>query len=71
MMPGHITGTITRRNAPNREQPSTIAASSRSLGIDRKKLCSIQSVKGWLIAMSTMIVVGRTPQMLSSKKGSR
>ena len=69
--PGHITGMTTMRNAWKREQPSTMALSSRSFGIDRKNECSIHSVKGWLIATSTMIVVGRMPQMFSSKNGSR
>ena len=69
--PGHITGITTMRNAWKRVQPSTMALSSRSFGIDRKNECSIQSVKGWLIATSTMIVVGRMPQTLSWKNGSR
>ncbi len=71
MTPGHITGITARRNAWNRVQPSTSALSSRSRGIDRKKLCSIHSVNGWFIATMTMIVVGRMPQTFSSKNGSR
>src|SRR5438552_4921505 len=35
-MPGVVSGRITRRNAPSRVAPSTIAASSRSRGIERK-----------------------------------
>ena len=52
--PGHMTGMMTRRNAWNRVQPSTRAASSSSLGILTKKERNIQIVKGWLIATSTM-----------------
>ncbi len=37
----------------------------------RKNECSIQSVNGWLIATSTMIVVERWPQRFHSKNGSR
>ena len=69
--PGHITGTMTWRKAWKRVQPSTMALSSRSLGMLRKKECSIHRVKGWLIATSTTMVVGRMPQTFHSKKGSR
>ena len=71
MTPGHITGTTTQRKAWKRVQPSTMALSSRSLGIDRKKECIIHSVKGCWMATSTMMAVGSTPHMLSWKKGSR
>ena len=71
MTPGHITGMMARRNAWNRVQPSTSALSSRSRGMPWKNEYIIQSVKGWLIATSTMIAVGSTPQMLSWKNGSR
>src|SRR5690554_6891105 len=35
--PGFSSGTVTRRKAPKREQPSTIACSSRSGGSDSTK----------------------------------
>ena len=44
--PGHITGIMTCLNASNLVHPSTIALSSKSLGIDRKNECNIHSVKG-------------------------
>jgi hypothetical protein len=62
MTPGHITGTMARRKAWNRVQPSTSADSSRSRGMPWKKLYIIQSVKGWLSATSTMIAVGSSPR---------
>ena len=40
-----------RRNAVKRESPSTIAASSRSTGISRKKLSIIQTQKVTLKAV--------------------
>jgi hypothetical protein len=48
-----------------------MALSSRSFGMLRKKAVSIHSVKGWLIATSTMIVVGRWPQRFHWKNGRR
>ena len=69
--PGHMTGTMTWRNAWNRVQPSTMALSSRSLGMLRKKEWSIQRVNGWLMATSTTMVVGIWPHRFHSKKGRR
>ena len=54
-MPGHVIGTITRRNDCSRPAPSIIAASSISRGISMKKLRSIQMVKGWFTATSVRI----------------
>ena len=52
-----MTGMTTLRNAPQREHPSTIAASSMSRGMVTKNARSIQIVKGWLIATRTMMRV--------------
>ena len=55
IIPGHMMGMITLKNAVKRFAPSTMADSSISLGMFIKKLRSIQMVKGWLIATSVMI----------------
>ena len=47
------------------------ALSSISLGTFRKNECNIQMVNGWFIATSTIMVVGKYPQIFHSKNGSR
>ena len=51
MIPGVITGTITRNSALSREQPSTIAASSRASGTFSKKPRSMIVQNGMQTAM--------------------
>ena len=46
MIPGAESGNTTRTNAPAREQPSTIAASSRSNGMTLKNPHSIHTPSG-------------------------
>ena len=50
MMPGSAIGSTTWITARNRLAPSVIAASSRSIGIDWKKVRNIHSAKGRLNA---------------------
>lgn len=45
-MPGASSGSTTRRKAPRRPQPSTMAASSSSTGTPAMKPRSIHTVKG-------------------------
>ena len=57
--PGFATGSTTRTSTPIRESPSIMAASSSSRGISRKKPCIIQTTKGKLKAVYTMISPSR------------
>ena len=50
-MPGSVSGTITRRIAWARVQPSIIAASSRSFGMPSKKDCIRKVAKAVLNAV--------------------
>ena len=50
-MPGPSRGRVTRMKAPNRLQPSTIAASSRSAGMPWMKPRSSHTVKGTTVPM--------------------
>jgi hypothetical protein len=50
-MPGAASGSTIRRNAVKRESPSTIAASSRSGGISRKKLSIMKTQNVMLSAV--------------------
>ena len=50
-MPGRVSGTITRRRAPNRVQPSIIAASSSWTGMPSKKDCIRKVANGTLKAV--------------------
>ena len=59
---------MTRRNAWNRVQPSTSAASSSSFGMLTKNERSIQIVNGWLIATSTKISVKYVLRIPSASK---
>ena len=52
--PGNETGSIILKKAPNLEHPSTIAASSSSLGIPSTKLFMTHIVKGMLNVRYTM-----------------
>ena len=63
-----MTGTITRRNASNRPQPSTIAASSRSRGIDGKKPRGIHGVKASPIRATVSAPVSASRQSDLEKK---
>ncbi len=65
MMPGHMIGMITLRNAWMRDAPSIIAASSISLGTSMKKVRNIQMVNGWLIATSAITITRRLSRMPS------
>ena len=49
--PGSLSGRITRMNAPQRVQPSIIAASSRLCGMPSRKPFSIQVNSGAEIAI--------------------
>src|SRR3954449_1080661 len=51
--PGPSSGSTTRRKAPNRPQPSTIAASSSSNGMPATNPRSVHTVNGSVIAKYT------------------
>ncbi|CNK96422.1 Uncharacterised protein [Mycobacterium tuberculosis] len=51
MIPGSSSGRVTRRKAPKREHPSTIAASSSSMGTPSTKPRIIQATNGTMVPM--------------------